>query len=299
MKYGFTQTASPDPHPSIEEIALRHSSRGMTILQQYLQRDYCRRAAERLLELPRDTILLTTGFYVAGAAETDGPPGTFCLASALKKLGFSPTIVTDRICQNLFEPERIAVAYVDAADGPSVYEDLLQRYQPKALISIERCGRNSQNDYANMRGVSIAGETASIDTLFELASGRDDILTVGIGDGGNEIGMGNLQDVIAKELSLTPCTVTVDELIVATTSNWGAYALTAWLEVLSGRELLPPYGEMAAYLKRIVSLGCVDGVTKKQEPTVDGFSPSVEEEIYQALYEHVRAAQASMVMSPK
>ena len=68
MKYGFTQTASPDPHPSIEEIALRHSSRGMTILPQYLQRDYCRRAAERLLELPRDTILLTTGFYVAGAA---------------------------------------------------------------------------------------------------------------------------------------------------------------------------------------------------------------------------------------
>ena len=141
-----------------------------------------------------------------------------------------------------------------------------------------------------MRGVSIAEETASIDTLFELAAGQN-ILTVGIGDGGNEIGMGNLKDVISKQLSLIPCTVTVDELIVATTSNWGAYALTAWLELLSGKALLPAYGEIAGYLRRIVSLGCVDGVTKKQEPTVDGFSPDVEEEIFQALRECVRQGQ--------
>ena len=67
------------------------------------------------------------------------------------------------------------MAYVDAADGPSVYEDLLQRYQPKALISIERCGRNSQNDYANMRGVSTAGETASIDTLFDMLEQKRNI----------------------------------------------------------------------------------------------------------------------------
>lgn len=294
MKYPSTQAAPALPQSSIEEISLRYSSRGMTILRQYLREDYCRHTAKRLLSLPRGSVLLTTGFYVAGVAETDGPPGTLCLAAALKKLGFSPTIVTDHICRNLFEMERIPVTYVDVADGRLTYETLLQRYKPVALISVERCGRNRKNDYANMRDVSIAKETASIDTLFELAADHD-ILTIGIGDGGNEIGMGNLKDMIARQLSLTPCTITVDELIVATTSNWGAYALAACMELFSGKPLLPAYQEIADFLKRIVSLGCVDGVTKKQEPTVDGFSPDVEEEIFQAL---LNVAKKSGIASP-
>ena len=47
---------------------------------------------------------------------------------------------------------------------------LLSKYAPVCLISIERCGHNLRNDYANMRGISIAGQTAPIDKMFELAS---------------------------------------------------------------------------------------------------------------------------------
>ena len=120
--------------------------------------------------------------------------------------------------------------------------------------------------------------------MFELASERH-ILTVGIGDGGNEIGMGNLKDVIAEKLDLNPCTVPVDELIVATTSNWGAYALVAYLDILMEEPVFPSYHELAHYLRKIVSLGCVDGVTKKTEPSVDGFPPKIEKEIVYALSE--------------
>lgn len=268
---------------SIEDIVLRYSGRGMTVLQQYLHSGYCKRAAKRLLALERGNILLTTGFCVSGKAETDGPPGTVILAHALKKLGFHPTIVTDQICRGLFESEHFPVEYVDIGDDARVYQRLLERYRPVCLISIERCGRNLEEDYSNMRGISIARQTAQIDIMFDLAS-RSGILTIGIGDGGNEIGMGNLQDVITEKLSLTPCTVTVDELIVATTSNWGAYALAASLAVQKHQHLLMSYRELSRYLEHIVELGCIDGVTKKQEPSVDGFPPEIEREILGTLH---------------
>lgn len=273
----------------IEDIVLRHSGRGMTLLRDYLEPDYCRRAAQSILALPRGVVFLATGFYVSGHAETDGPPGTFCLALALRRLGYLPIILTDGICRGLFEPEKLEVKYVGAdADAP-FYESLLALYQPVCLISVERCGRNLDNDYANMRGASIAGQTARIDTLFELAA-REGIYTIGIGDGGNEIGMGNLREVIHEKLSLNPCAVTVDTLIIATTSNWGAYALAAWLGILRRRRTLPAFGRILRYLEKIVSVGCVDGVTGQSTATVDGFPVTVEQEIIDAL--HLTAASA-------
>ena len=270
----------------IEDIVLRHSSRGMNILQQYLAPDYCRKAADDILKLKRGSVLLTTGFFVAGYAETDGPLGTVSVAQALKNLGFTPVIVTDEICRDLFEPEDLSVEYVELSSGADTYEQLLDRYDPVCLISIERCGRNLNQEYANMRGISITAQTASIDTMFDLARSRH-ILTIGIGDGGNEIGMGNVKDIISEKLELNPCTVPVDDLIIATVSNWGAYGLAAYLSILANVYILPAYQVIASYLNRIVALGCVDGVLKKPQPTVDGFSAAVEEEILDALNSYV------------
>ncbi len=278
---------------SIEDIVLLHSGRGMTQLQKYLQNAYCLHAAQRLLSLPRGNVLLTTGFYVAGHAETDGPPGTLSVALALKKLGFHPTIVTDHICDGLFEPEGLSVVYANPDTNRSWYQNLLNQYHPVCLISVERCGHNKNNDYANMRGVSISDATARIDTMFELAA-KKHILTIGIGDGGNEIGMGNLKEAISKELSLNPCTVTVDELIIATTSNWGAYALVAYLDLLQEENILPDYKEIAGYIDRIVADGCVDGVTHKQVPSVDGFPQETEREIIELLHQVTDAADIEL-----
>ncbi|MCC8049409.1 MAG: DUF4392 domain-containing protein [Clostridiales bacterium] len=277
---------SEDSFSSIEDIVLRHSARGMAQLQKYMQNAYCLHAAQHLLSLPRGNVLLTTGFYVAGHAETDGPPGTLSVALALKKLGFHPTIVTDRICDGLFEPEGLSVVYAEPDKAESWYQSLLNQYHPVCLISIERCGHNAGNDYANMRGVSISNTTARIDIMFELAA-KEQILTIGIGDGGNEIGMGNLKEAISKELSLNPCIVPVDDLIIATTSNWGVYALVACLELLQEEptHIFPAYRDIADYIDRIVSLGCVDGVTRKQIPSVDGFPRETEREIIELLHE--------------
>lgn len=288
----------------IEDVVLRYSKRGMTVLREYLRKDYCRAAAEALLEKPCGAVFLATGFYVGGFAETDGPVGTFFLAGALKKLGFTPVIVTDRFCAGFFDGSGFEICCMETEAGTQEYEKLLERFLPVALISIERCGRNRENDYANMRGASIAEHTAKIDLLFESAAARG-ILTIGVGDGGNEIGMGNLADVIDEKLSLTPCTVPVSHLVIATVSNWGAYALAAYLQREAGRRrgsreneaqsLLPDFAEVEAYLKHIVALGSVDGLTREHTATVDGFSLETEREIVEALREEVRAEKVHAV----
>ena len=266
----------------LESVTLEHSSRGMTLLRPYLPPEFCVQAGQDLLARPRGTVLLTTGFFVGGAAETDGPPGTFCLIRALRRLGFRPMVVTDRFCRGLFEGERLPVLYAKPEDGENFYREILARWRPTAMISIERCGINEGRDYANMRGVSIAAQTPAVDTLFRLAADRD-ILTIGIGDGGNEIGMGNLRDPIRRHLDLNPCVVEVDDLVIATTSNWGAYGLACALGRSAGEDLMPDYGEIRAYEERIAALGCVDGVTGRPGITVDGFSPDTDREIYCAL----------------
>ena len=274
---------------TVEDIILLHSKRGMNILREHCAPDFCHEAARCIYDAPRGNVLLTTGFYVGGFGETDGPPGTMFLAKALYLLGFNPIIVTDDYCQGFFMTEHIQTVYVNNDMGEAEYAAMLDAYDPTLLISIERCGRNIHGDYANMRGVSIAEHNARVDWLFELGARRG-IPSVGVGDGGNEIGMGNLKDVIANELSLVPCEVEVSHLVIATVSNWGAYGLCACLEELSGQSLLPRYSTDMDYLQYIVDLGAVDGVTKDHVTTVDSYPTEIKHEILDKLYALVHAS---------
>lgn len=279
----------------VEEIILQHSNRGMEKLQKYLPADYCERAARAVFEWQRGCVFLTTGFYVAGAPETDGPPGLMVLAKTLEELGFSVVVVTDIFCEGLFD-DLESVVYVPIRPEAMYFDRLIRKYQPVGMISIERCGKNSRGDYANMRGISIAQYTASIDSLFELAA-RQNIPTVGIGDGGNEIGMGVLKQQIEEQLSLVPCVVPVDYLVIATVSNWGAYGLAACLAFCTdegkhmaghgfGRKRkspLPTETWLRKYLENIVEKGAVDGVLGKPMVSVDGFPADVEYQIFREL----------------
>ncbi len=269
---------------NIEDIILRRSARGMDLLRRCLPEDFCSAAAEALIALRRGNILLTTGFYIggAGAAETDGPVGAFFLAMALNALGFDCTVVTDVFCHKLFYGAEINSLCVDINASERDFSEILDKYSPTALISVERCGVNANGDYANMRGASIAEHTARIDLMFEEGVKRG-IPTFGVGDGGNEIGMGRLGDVISRELLLVPCAVATDYLIIATVSNWGCYGLCAALRRISGKSPTPSSDEVGRFLKRIVALGAVDGVTGRAEHTVDGFPKEVELEVVKAL----------------
>jgi hypothetical protein len=105
-------------------------------------------------------------------------------------------------------------------------------------------------------------------------------VNIGVGDGGNEIGMGKISHgTVVKNIpngDLIHCRVPTDHLIVAGVSNWGAYALAAGLFVLKDQR--PPAGlfdpgREREVLEVMVSEGpLVDGVTGKPTATVDGLS---------------------------
>ena len=271
---------------TIEDIILRHSGRGMDILRPALPEDHCRRAAELLLSLPRGRVLMTTGFCVNEHAETDGPAGTWAVARALRAIGHTPVIVTDAFCEGIFEQEGLETVYFPMDGGRAEAEAILAEQRPVALFSLERCGLNAVGDYMNMRGRSIRERTAPVDALFLASEGR--VPSIGIGDGGNEIGMGNVADLIAERLPLIPCVVRVDELVIATVSNWGGYGICAHLAARTGLPLTVSFDEYHSFMERAARFGCVDGISGLPELTEDGFPPEVTREILEALERYVQ-----------
>jgi hypothetical protein len=126
-----------------------------------------------------------------------------------------------------------------------------------------------------MRGRDITEHTAPAHLLFE--AGQPDLTTIGIGDGGNEIGMGKVPwEVIERNIPngrQIACRVATDHLIVTGVSNWGAYGLAAGVRLLRGAphdpELFDPRREQKL-LQRMVEDGpLVEGVTGRREPLVD------------------------------
>ncbi len=279
-----------DKFNEIDEIVLRHSQRGMTVLRTHQEGKLCETAAKMILSWEKGTVLVATGFYVAGYAETDGPAGTMVMARALLALGYHPVVLTDSFCKGFFEPEGIDVEYLPMQASDEDCLAVAEKYRPVGMISIERCGKNIQDDYANMRGISIAENTAPVDRLFELtgpdaAEGVCRIPSIGVGDGGNEIGMGNLSDIITKELALVPCRVKTDLLVTASVSNWGAYGIAAALQLLTGREVYsvidgePVDKKTEEFIAMTVEVGSVDGVTHERVAHVDGYEAGTEMEI--------------------
>ncbi|MCR5555493.1 MAG: DUF4392 domain-containing protein [Bacteroidales bacterium] len=257
----------------IEDIILQHDQRGMQQLAKYLNDNYCMNAAQALWQCKKGNILILTGFFVKNQGETDGPLGSIFLYKALKILGFSPIIVSDEYAASYFEGLPF-ILYTHNSQA----EEILENYQPVAIVSIERCGRAADGKYYNMRKNDISLQTAPIDELVLRAS----CLTIGIGDGGNEIGMGKLSCHM-QHIDLIPSIVPCNYLIVASVSNWGSYGLIAALSMLWHKDLLPEEQDMGNYLKYIVTKGAVDGFSGENKPCIDGFDLSVEQAIVKDL----------------
>jgi hypothetical protein len=151
-------------------------------------------------------------------------------------------------------------------------------------VSIERPGLAADGRYYNMRGEDISAHCAVFDDYLSLAS----CPTIGIGDGGNEIGMGRVADALAG-FSIRAAATGCDELIVADVSNWGAYALVALMQHLSGEPLLDAIDHRGT-LQLLSELGSVDGITRRNTTTEDGLPVEAGEALLADLSRLVREA---------
>ena len=103
--------------------------------------------------------------------------------------------------------------------------------------------------------------------------------TTGIGDGGNEVGMGTASDFLTPEAGCVipnvdeiACVTKTDFLVPCSVSNWGGYALSGMLAGFSSARLLKdgrqpldllPYRALETELCRdMVAAGARDGVQK-------------------------------------
>ncbi|HJN88264.1 MAG: DUF4392 domain-containing protein [Dehalococcoidia bacterium] len=276
---------------TIEDIILQQDKRGMSALRPHLPADFCSQAAGYIMDHPGGAIIVT-GYYalMSHKPETDGPPGAIAIGNALQALGRRVTYVTDLhtapVLRDWLGPEAEVEEFpiADVPTSQQVASETLARLKPGLLISIERSSRTKDDIYTNMRDIDISPYTARVDYLFEAG-----VPSVGIGDGGNEIGMGNLVEIIPTVDSLpnSPAVTKVDRLVITSVSNWGGYGLVAALSRLAGKNLLPTVDHETRLIKRMVEIGVVDGTTGEAIPTVDNFSLEVNSEVLEQLHRAV------------
>jgi hypothetical protein len=183
---------------------------------------------------------------------------------------------------NLSEPRTQRSGVSGELANATTYSTALRARLGKVshLIAIERVGpSHADGRCRSMRGLDVTDHMSPVYQWFEPVSSIG-ITTIGIGDGGNEIGMGKIPwQVIERNIPngrQIACRVPTDHLIVCGVSNWGVYALAAGIAHLRGERLdarLFDAERERRILEAMVKAGpLVDGVRGEPSATVDGLT---------------------------
>lgn len=230
-------------------------------------------------------IIILTGFPVRlengdFIGETDGPSGAANLASALIETGCQISVVTDFSSYRLlkaalsYRAPMASLFMLPDCGADTFIRSFIAEKKPTHLISLERPGKAADGHYYNMRGESI-DDMVTDSALFLSEAKKQGIVTISIGDGGNEMGMGFFKRQIYRFVPSGEkiCTEESANLVLASgVSNWWGWGIAALLSHETSCSLLPSDKEETELLKRVVDTGGVDGCTKKQAMTVDNIS---------------------------
>ncbi|MBC7226825.1 MAG: DUF4392 domain-containing protein [Thermoflexales bacterium] len=278
-------------------------------------------AARALIQAisPGDVVLIATGWpdrpwITPDIGELDGPPGAALLARSLHRaLGAVPIfLIEDELRPAMraaargagfaiLSPEQAIAAFRspaplhaaavlgfprDPVKAEAVALRLLETYRPGAVVVIEKGSANEKGVIHNARGMDTTAYMARVDELVRIARQRG-IVTIGIGDGGNEVGMGLIADAVRRyvpfgALCACPCrgglapVQPTDYLVTASVSNWGAYGIAACLAVLRAcPDALHDQETERRTLREAADAGLIDGNTGYVDPGADGLPDSV------------------------
>jgi hypothetical protein len=282
-------------------------------------------AAERLRDAvkPGDNVILVTG---AGnppwmpAGETDGPLGVAALGRALAlglgaRLYFATEAHSVAALEATVMAAGIAVVPADMMkqrtgagtvlrlassdrEARAEAQQMIKDLRPSAVIACEKLGPNAKGEIHSVRGVNITAESAKAHHLFTIAR-EAGILTVGYGDGGNEIGCGIIYDDTRALAAYgarcqCPCgdgmatSVVTDVLVFAAVSNWGSSGTCATLAYLLGQpDLVHDPDTEYRMLDANVRAGGADGIEGRPIMRVDGVSVDVNQGLVRQLRELV------------
>lgn len=262
---------------------------------------------------PKDTVLL-----IANSHEMDGPPGVAALARAIDiGLGAVSVIVTSTSATELLpdaartsrvmaetciaagllpveysklrsRKHRVLVLnfpHLSAEAAKQEAEKVLHQYNPSVVISSEEMGRNAKGVYHTAFGFGLESDpnkpAGRPDHILDAA--RDaKIPTISMGDNGNEMGFGTIEEAVRKyqpwgNKCRCPCgsgiatSTKADIVFPVNISNWGCYGIAACLAHLVGDAEVMHDGEVQKRILQACSqAGCPDGATSFTTPTEDG-----------------------------
>lgn len=208
------------------------------------------KAARCIMNTPNAHVGIVTGFFIRHATppspETDGLGGMAHLAAGLANIGVPVTVITDAPCGKAVWavtaelPDGVALEIVSVNEGAvkALRNRLSAGERPLThLIAIERVGPGSDGKPHREHGWDMSADTAPLHLLFEEDGWDRPWVTIGIGDGGNEIGMGVLpREIVSQDIpngELVAAATSTDHLIVAGVSTWGGYGLLSAMAMVS------------------------------------------------------------------
>ena len=251
-----------------------------------------------------ERVLVLTGFPVFGEdgiarGETDGPIGASEIACTLAQLGSQVWLATDeasydQLCAaikvfgeetgvKVFSLEEeaqprtgsfVQVLKVPSENTEQYAEEIFEKYAFTHFVPIERPGKGLCGHFCSMRGRILDEYVADTDYLLALFKG----VSIGIGDGGNELGMGKYQDLIIQQVNhgeKIAAKLAADHVLTAGVSNWWGPGLAALLSRKTGRDLLAGPATEERVLRAVVAAGGLDGCTGKPTISVDGLDLAV------------------------
>jgi len=279
-------------------------------------------AAGSIARHPSPSIAIITGFYLLDGqppnCETDGPPGAAMLAAGFASVGIPCRIATDLVNAQVLRataaaadpfgriPIDVVSMHERGGDGGTPLADVKRAWLTSDppithVIAIERCGPSRDGSPRNAHGQDLTGYNAPLERLFAAGPWT----TLGIGDLGNELGMGSLPyELVARSVPRGEklwCRIACDHPIVCGVSNWagatllGAMALLRpqWATMLD--HMVPEFG------RRLLEAAVLDGgavASDHHDPTprpclaVDGQSWPILEQTYRCIYDICRLAAA-------
>lgn len=274
----------------------------------------CVNAALKLTQTVKegDIVYIMTGFVLRPykKAEMDGIVSAALLCRALViAFGAKPVIVCPEanyeavrqlapcvglhLRENMAELREIPVSMGvicftgDPALAPKQADEIIARDYPTAVISVECPGANDRGVYHNATGLDVTELEAKQDVLFEKLQAMG-VLNIAIGDLGNEIGMGAIRDTLeayipyaAKNACRCGCgggiavRTKADNIITATVSDWGCYAMIAALAYLKENPDIMHTPELE---KQTMETACHSGMIDMYGwliPAIDGFGEEI------------------------
>lgn len=237
-------------------------------------------------------LLILTGFPIgpSGVGENDGPIGAAAIALAAQRTGRGYHILTDghsfdavTACLEVLGLDRERVL---TTEGDPVR--LVNDISPDAIIAIERPGKGADGHFHGMRGNILDGMTADVEALLELG-----VPTIGIGDGGNELGMGNFALHTAKVVKNGALVAAVNKCAVPLTagvSNWWGWGLAALMGLMAGKDAMTTEEQEVMCLEAVMKAGAIDGVLGSPAMSVDGIAmggPEIHEKLRNLLKAHL------------